>query len=65
MKLMGQPQMTFDRQYNRVNLLVSKTKLTAGDFVVFEVYGIRSPDDTVSEYNNLWNHRFLKNTQPH
>ena len=60
MKLMGQPQMTFDRQYNRVNLLVSKTKLTAGDFVVFEVYGIRSPDDTVSEYNNLWNHRFLK-----
>ena len=60
MKLSGTPQITFDRQYNRINLHVSKTSLNVGDYVVFEVYGIRNPDDSVSEYNSLWNHRFLK-----
>jgi hypothetical protein len=30
------------------------------DYVIFEVYGIRNPDETVNEYNSLWNHRFLK-----
>lgn len=60
MKLTGTPQITFDRQENRVNLHISKTKLTEGDFVVFEVYGIRNPDDMISEYNCLWNHKFLK-----
>lgn len=60
MKLSGQPIITFDRQYNRINLHVSKTNLYEGDFVVFEVYGIRNPDDSVTEYNCLWNHKFLK-----
>lgn len=60
MKLGGMPQITFDRQYNRVNLHVSKTKLELHDYIVFEVYTIRDPDDSVSEYNSLWNHRFLK-----
>lgn len=60
MKLGGTPQITFDRQYNRINLHISKTKLTVGDYVVFEVYGIRNPDDSVNEYNSLWNHKFVK-----
>lgn len=60
MKLGGHPQITFDRQYNRINLHVSKTNLKLDDYVIFEVYGIRNPDDTVNEYNSLWNHRFLK-----
>jgi hypothetical protein len=54
------PTVTFDRQYNRINIHISKDKLTVGDFVVFEVYGIRSPDDSISDYNSLWNHRFIK-----
>lgn len=60
MKLGGVPQITFDRQYNRINLHISKTKLSVGDYVVFEVYGIRNPDDSVNEYNSLWNHKFVK-----
>lgn len=60
MKLGGTPQITFDRQYNRINLHISKTKLSVGDYVVFEVYGIRNPDDSVNEYNSLWNHKFVK-----
>ena len=60
MKLAGQPQITFDRQYNRINLHVSKSKLEVDDFVIFEVYGVRTPDDSVLEYNCLWNHKFLK-----
>ena len=60
MKLGGTPQIRFDRQYNRVNLDVSKTNLKVDDYIIFEVYGIRNPDDTVTEYNSLWNHRFLK-----
>lgn len=60
MKLAGQPQVTFDRQYNRINLHVSKSRLKEGDFVVFEVYGIRRPDDSLITYNCLWNHKFLK-----
>jgi len=60
MKLAGTPQITFDRQYNRINLQVSKSKLKEGDYVIFEVFGIRTPDDTVLAYNNLWNNKFLK-----
>ena len=60
MKLGGTPQITFDRQYNRINLHISKTKLSVGDYVVVEVYGIRNPDDSVNEYNSLWNHKFVK-----
>jgi len=60
MKLGGQPQITFDRQYNRINLYVSKTHLQVDDFVLFEVYGIRNPDNSINEYNSLWNHKFLK-----
>lgn len=60
MKLVGQPQITFDRQYNRVNLHISKHNLKADDYVVFEVYGIRNPDDSVNAYNSLWNHKFVK-----
>ena len=60
MKLGGQPQITFDRQENRINLHMSKTNLTLGDFVIFEVYGIRDPSNTISAYNSLWNHKFLK-----
>jgi hypothetical protein len=36
MKLGGTPQITFDRQYNRVNLHVSKTKLELNDYIIFE-----------------------------
>ena len=60
MKLGGMPQITFDRQYNRINLHISKTKLEVNDYVVFEVYAIRNPDESITEYNSLWNHRFLK-----
>jgi len=60
MKLGGTPQLTFDRQYNRINLHISKTKLKVDDYVLFEVYTIRDPDDSVTEYNSLWNHRFVK-----
>lgn len=60
MKLSGTPQITFDRQYNRVNLQVSKARLEVDDYVIFEVFGIRTPDDSILEYNCLWNNKFLK-----
>ena len=60
MKLTGQPIITFDRQYNRINMHMSKTRLKEGDYIILEVYGVRDPDDMVTEYNSLWNHRFLK-----
>lgn len=61
MKLAGQVPITFDRQFDRVNLHVSEDRLKAGDYVVFEVYGMRTPDTgSNSDYNSLWNHRFLK-----
>lgn len=59
MKLGGHPQITFDRQYNRINLHVSKTNLKLDDFIIFEVYAIRNPDSSINEYNSL-NHKFLK-----
>lgn len=58
MKLTSTKQIRFDRQYNQINFVSGGLKV--GDYVVFEVYGIRNPDDSVTEYNNLWNHRFVK-----
>ncbi len=60
MKLGGYPQITFDRQYNRINLHISKNNLNVDDFIIFEVYAIRDPDSSITEYNSLWNHKFLK-----
>ena len=59
MKLTGVPQITHDRQGNRLYFYISSEKLSVGDHIVCEVYGIRTPDSTV-EYNSLWNHKFLK-----
>jgi len=59
LKLSGTPEITFDRQHNRINFFVSKEKLTVGHFVVFEVYGVRTPS-SVNDYNSLWNHKFIK-----
>jgi hypothetical protein len=59
MKLTGIPEMTHDRQGNRLYFYVSTEKLSVGDNIVAEVYGIRTPDST-TEYNSLWNHKFLK-----
>jgi hypothetical protein len=62
MKLSGNAIIRFDRQYDRINFNLSKDKLTVGDYIVFEVYGMRNPDDgTNDDYNSLWNHKFLKN----
>lgn len=60
MKLSGTPETTFDRQANRVYFYLSSEKLTVGDHIVIEVYGIRTPDSTGAEYNSLYNHKFLK-----
>mgnify|MGYP000002534843 FL=1 len=59
MKLTGVPQITHDRQGNRLYFYISSEKLSVGDHIVCEVYGIRTPNSTV-EYNSLWNHKFLK-----
>jgi len=66
MKLSGVPEMTFDRQENRVHFYLSSEKLSVGDHIVVEVYGFRTPTDGLSDdedgavYNNLFNHKFLK-----
>lgn len=61
MKLSGQTILEFDRQEGRVRFHINKDSLKAGDYLVFEVFGIRDPDaGTVSDYDSLWNHRFLK-----
>lgn len=61
MKLSGIPEITFDRQANRVYFYLSSEKLTVGDHVVVEVYGIRTPySPNGSRYNSLFNHKFLK-----
>ena len=59
MKLSSVPEITHDRQGNRVYFYLSSEKLSVGDYVVVEVYGIRTPNSDV-EYNSLWNHKFLK-----
>lgn len=61
MKLSGNVPITFDRQFDRVNLHMDGERLTPGDYVVFEVYGMRTPEEgSNSDYNSLWNHQFLK-----
>ena len=60
MKLSGVPEITFDRQANRVYFYLSSEKLTIGDHVVVEVYGIRTPYSPTERYNSLFNHKFLK-----
>lgn len=61
MKLTGQPQITFDRQDDRINFYLTKGNMTAGQYVIFEVYGVRDPNEgSNSDYNSLWNHKFLK-----
>ena len=41
---------------------MSSEKLTVGDHIVIEVYGIRTPSEESAggEYNSLFNHKFLK-----
>lgn len=61
MKLSGTPQITFDRQNDRVYFYHAKEDLTVGHYVVFEVYGVRDMDGGVNDdMNSLWNHKFLK-----
>lgn len=61
MKLSGEPQITFDRQKDRVHFYHSKEDFTVGHYVLFEVYGDRDPSSgTNSDLNSLWNHKFLK-----
>lgn len=61
MKLSGEPQITFDRQADRVYFYHDAGDFTVGNYVIFEVYGTRDPDTGAnSDYNSLWNHKFLK-----
>ena len=60
MKLTGIPEITFSRQENRLYFYLSNEKTSAGDYVVIEVYGIRTPTSSGADYNSLWNHAFLK-----
>jgi hypothetical protein len=61
MKLSGEPQITFDRQGDRVTFYHNKGDFQAGNYVVFEVYGDLDPDvASNSPLNSLWNHKFLK-----
>jgi hypothetical protein len=39
---------------------MSSEKVSVGDYVVIEVYGIRTPSSGSSDYLSLWNHKFLK-----
>ena len=59
MKLSGHTEITFDRQNNRVNFFLGKSKVPVGQYVVFEIYTPRTPNSTY-EYNSLWNHPFVK-----
>tara|TARA_R110002096_G_scaffold69149_2_gene166390 strand:- start:12154 stop:12912 length:759 start_codon:yes stop_codon:yes gene_type:complete len=59
MKLSGNAEITFDRQNNRVNFYLAKERLTVGSYIVFEVYGVRTPNSN-NDYNSLWNHKFIK-----
>jgi len=61
MKLSGTPEMTFSRQENRLFFYLSDQKISSGDYLVYEVYGIRTPTSGSSDFHSLWNHSFLKN----
>lgn len=60
MKLTGMPEVTFSRQENRLYFYMSSEKVSSGDYVVIEVYGIRTPTSGASDYMSIWNHAFLK-----
>lgn len=61
MKLTGMPEITFDRQNGIVKFYVASEKLSLGDFVIFEVYGIRDFNGgSHGDRNSLWNHKFIK-----
>jgi hypothetical protein len=60
MKLTGMPEVTFSKQENRLYFYMSSEKVSVGDYVVIEVYGIRTPSSGSSDYLSLWNHKFLK-----
>lgn len=60
MKLSGTPEITFSRQENRLYFYLGDDKITSGDYLVYEVYGIRTPTSSGNDYHSLWNHKFLK-----
>jgi len=60
MKLSGTPEITFSRQENRLYFYLASEKLTAGDYIVFEVYGLRTFGSGSIDTHSLWNHSFLK-----
>lgn len=61
MKLNGNPQISFDMQAQRVYYEHNSADFTVDHYVIFEVYGSQDPDNgAVSDYNSLWNHKFLK-----
>lgn len=60
MKLSGMPEITWSRQENRIYFYISDDKLSAGDYIVFEGYKLRSPTSSNTEFNSLWNHSWLK-----
>ena len=60
MKLTGVPEITFSRQENRLYYYLSSEKVSVGDYIVIEVYGIRTPTTGSADHNSLWNHRFIK-----
>ena len=61
MKLSGEPQITFDRQADRVHIHHDMSEFLLGNYVILEVYGDRDPGTAAnSPLNSLWNHKFLK-----
>ena len=60
MKLTGMPETTFSRQSGRLYFYLSNDKTSAGDYVVIEVYGYRTPTSSGTDFHSLWNHAFLK-----
>lgn len=62
MKLSGVPIINFDRQGSRLYWYHTKEDFTVGHYLMLEVYQDIDPDSGVnSDYNSLWNHKFLKN----
>jgi len=60
MKLTGQNTITFSRQEGRIFFYTGDYKVSAGDYVVLEVYGYRTPTSSGTDFHSLWNHSFLK-----
>ena len=61
MKLSGEPQITFDRQKDRVYIYHDMSDFIVGNYIILEVYGDLDPATAAnSPLNSLWNHKFLK-----